>query len=56
LLILTAAVVSLLWQRRISLARSAGAVALLAAIGFVMAYSLGLVISGGKRLQQRRLP
>jgi len=48
LLILTAAVVSLLWQRRISLTRSAGVVALLAAISFVMAYSLGLVISGGK--------
>ena len=48
LLILTAAVVSLLWQKRISPARSAGAVALLVAIGFVMAYSLGLVISGGK--------
>ncbi len=47
-LILTAAVVSLLWRRRISLTRSAGVVGLLAAIGFVVAYSFGLVISGGK--------
>jgi hypothetical protein len=48
LLILTAAVVSLLWQRRISLPRSAGMVGLLAAIGFVTAYAMGLVITGGK--------
>jgi len=48
LVILTAAVVSLLWQKRIILPRASGVVALLAAIGFVMAYSLGLVISGGK--------
>ncbi|MGA2903594.1 MAG: DUF6311 domain-containing protein, partial [Candidatus Korobacteraceae bacterium] len=48
LLLLTAAVVSLLWQKRISVAKSAGIVGLLAAISFVMAYSLGLVISGGK--------
>ncbi len=48
LLILTATVVSLFWQKRISVAKSAGVVALLAAIGFVVAYSFGLVISGGK--------
>ena len=48
LLILTAAVVSLLWQKRIRLAPAAGVLALLGAIGFVVAYSFGLVISGGK--------
>ena len=48
LLILTAADASLLWQKRIGPARATGVVALLAAIGFVVAYSFGLVISGGK--------
>ena len=48
LLILTAAAASLLWQKRIGPARATGVVALLAAIGFVVAYSFGLVISGGK--------
>ena len=48
LLLLTAAVVSLWWQRRIGVALAAGIVGALAAIGFLMAYSLGLVISGGR--------
>jgi hypothetical protein len=48
LVILIAAAASLLWQKRISVARSAGVVAMLAAIGFVVAYAFGLVISGGK--------
>jgi len=48
LLLLTATVVSLLWQKRLSVVKSAGVVAMLVAIGFVMAWSLGLVISGGK--------
>jgi predicted ABC-type exoprotein transport system permease subunit len=41
LLILTAADASLLWQKRIGPARATGVVALLAAIGFVVAYSFG---------------
>ncbi len=48
LLLLIAGVASLLWQKRLSVAKSAGVVAMLMAIGFVVAYSLGLVISGGK--------
>ena len=48
LLVLIAGVVSLLWQKRITLAQSAGVAALLLAAGFVVAYSMGLVISGGK--------
>lgn len=48
LLLLIAGVVSLLWQKRLSVAKSAGVVAMLVAIGFVVAYALGLVISGGK--------
>jgi len=48
LLLLISGVVTLLWQKKISLAQSAGVVALLMATGFAMAYSLGLVISGGK--------
>ena len=48
LLVLTAGVASLLWQKRITLAQSGGAVALLGAVGFVVAYAFGLVISGGK--------
>jgi hypothetical protein len=48
LLILTAAVASLLWQKRIRLVPAAAIVAMLAVIGFVVAYSFGLVISGGK--------
>jgi hypothetical protein len=48
LLVLIAGVVSLLWQKRLTLAQSAGVAALLLAVGFVVAYSMGLVISGGK--------
>jgi hypothetical protein len=48
LLVLIAGVISLLWQKRITLAQSAGVAALLLAAGFVVAYSMGLVISGGK--------
>ena len=48
LLLLIAGVATLLWRKRIGLAQSAGVLALLMAIGFAMAYSLGLVISGGK--------
>ncbi len=47
LLIMMATVVSLLWQHRLTLARAAGVVALLPAVGAAMAYALGLVISGG---------
>jgi len=48
LLLLIAGVASLLWQKRLSVMKSAGVVAMLIAIGFLVAYSLGLVISGGK--------
>ncbi len=48
LMLMIATAASLLWQKRISLARSAAVVGLLVAIGFVVSYSLGLVISGGK--------
>jgi hypothetical protein len=48
LLIMMATVVSLLWQHRLTLARAAGVVALLPAVGAAMAYTLGLVISGGE--------
>ena len=48
LLVLTAAVASLRWQRRLSLPRTAGMMALLCGTGFVTAYSLGLVIAGGR--------
>lgn len=48
LLIMLATVASLLWQRRLTLARAAGVVALLPAVGAAMAYALGLVISGGE--------
>ncbi len=48
LLLLLAGVLSLLWRKRISLAQSAGVAALLLASGFVVAYAMGLVISGGK--------
>ncbi len=48
LLVLTAGVVSLLWQRRLTLPRAAGIMVLLCASGFAVAYSLGLVIEGGR--------
>ncbi len=48
LVILAAGVVSLLWQKRMSVVQSAGVMTLLLAVGFAVAYSFGLVISGGK--------
>ncbi len=48
LLVLIAGVASLLWQKRITLAQSAGVVAATGVVGFVVAYAFGLVISGGK--------
>jgi Family of unknown function (DUF6311)/Carbohydrate binding domain len=48
LLLLMAGVGSLLWQRRVTLLRAVGIVALFCASGFVVAYSLGLVIAGGR--------
>jgi hypothetical protein len=48
LLVLTAGVASLLWQRRLTLPRAAGMMVLLCGTGFVVAYSLGLVIEGGR--------
>jgi Family of unknown function (DUF6311)/Carbohydrate binding domain len=51
LAVLTAGVVSLLWQRKVTLARAAGVMVLFCAAGFVVAYSLGLVIEGGRGYQ-----
>ena len=48
LLVLLAGLASLLWRQRIRLLQSVGVAALLIGAGFAMAYSLGLVISGGK--------
>jgi hypothetical protein len=48
LLLLMAGVVSLLWQRRVKLLQAVGIAALFCASGFVVAYSLGLVIAGGR--------
>jgi hypothetical protein len=48
LLVLLAGIAGLLWQKRITLAMSAGVTALLLAAGFVVASAMGLVISGGK--------
>ena len=48
LLVLTAAVASLLWRQKISLPQSVGFMAGLLAAGFVVAYAFGLVISGGR--------
>ncbi len=48
LLVLTAGVASLLWQRRLTILQAAGVMVLLCASGFVVAYSLGLVIEGGR--------
>ena len=48
LLLMIAAIVTLLWRKRISLSQSAMIAGLLGAVDLVMAYSLGLVISGGK--------
>ena len=48
LVVLLSGVASLLWKKRITLAQSAAIAALLVAVGFAVAYSMGLVISGGK--------
>lgn len=48
LLVLIAAAASLLWQKKITLPQSAGVIALLGGVGFVVSYAMGLVISGGK--------
>jgi hypothetical protein len=48
LLVLTAGVASLLWQRKLTLPRAAGIVVLLCGTGFAAAFSLGLVIEGGR--------
>ena len=48
LAVMTAGVISLLWQRRVTLLRAAGIMVLLCATGFLVADSLGLVIEGGR--------
>src|SRR5271167_860760 len=48
LALLTAGIASLLWQRRLTLLRAAGILVLLCVTGFAVAYSLGLVIEGGR--------
>jgi hypothetical protein len=48
LLLLTAGAVSLLWQRRLPLTQAVGVMALLGASCIAVAYSLGLVIAGGR--------
>jgi len=48
LLILLAGVVSLLWQKRLTLAQAAGVAALIGASALAVAYALGLVIEGGR--------
>src|SRR5271166_5756309 len=48
ILLLLAAIASLLWQRRVTLLKAAGIAVLFCAAGFLVAYSLGLVIEGGR--------
>ncbi len=48
LAVLTAGVVSLMWRRKLNIPRAAGILVLFCLTGFVMAYSLGLVIEGGR--------
>jgi hypothetical protein len=48
LLILMAGVGSLVWRKKLSLAHSTGIAAAVIVAGFVVAYSFGLVISGGR--------
>lgn len=48
LMVLTAAVASLLWQRRLSLSRTVGFMALLGVVCGLIAYLVGFFISGGK--------
>jgi hypothetical protein len=53
LLVLTAAVASLLWQRRLSFLRAAGAMALVGAVSIAMAYALGFFAGGGRGYYRR---
>ncbi len=46
--LLTAGVASLLWQRKLTLSRAIGMMVMFCAAGFAVAYSLGLVIEGGR--------
>ncbi len=48
LLLLIAGMSSLLWRKKITFRQSAGILASLVGVGFLVAYSLGLVISGGR--------
>jgi Family of unknown function (DUF6311)/Carbohydrate binding domain len=48
LMVLVAGVVSLLWQKRLTLPRALGGIAFFCLSGFLVAYSLGLVIEGGR--------
>ena len=48
LMVLAAGVVSLLWRKRLTLWRAVGSLALFCLSGFFVAYSLGLVIEGGR--------
>jgi len=48
LFLLTAGVVSLLWQRRLNVVRAAGVMAAVGATCFVVAAAFGLIISGGR--------
>lgn len=48
LLVLIAAAVSLVWRKRLKLTQFVGAMAVLGTAGFLVAYSFGLVITGGK--------
>ncbi len=48
LLVLTAAAGSLLWQRKLTLARALGFMTALGAACMIVAYSLGLLIAGGQ--------
>jgi hypothetical protein len=46
--VLAAAVISLLWQRRVTLRKVVGFLAVLAVISVIVAYSFGFIIAGGK--------
>ncbi len=48
LFVLGAAIVSLLWQHRLSLTKAIGVVAAIGITGVVIAYSFGFIIPGGK--------
>jgi hypothetical protein len=48
LMILAAAVVSVVWQKRVSFVRALGLMILIAGVCALLAYSIGFVITGGK--------